>query len=114
MAEIQRIETLERLDFLMEGSSERPLWIFKHSLTCPISSSAYRAYRRFVEERSDEDSVFALVEVQNARQVSKAVAERTGIFHQSPQVLLVKKSTVAWHASHWKIEAAALLLASQL
>lgn len=114
MAEMQRIETLERLDLLMEGSSERPLWIFKHSLTCPISSSAYRAYRRFVEEQPDGGSVFAVVEVQNARPVSNAIAERTGIVHQSPQALLIKKSAVAWHASHWKIEAAALLQASQL
>jgi len=118
---IRRIETLDQLDDLITASSGRPVWIFKHSLTCPVSSKAYRQYRRFVDEQLERqggagaetgETVYALVEVQNARPVSEAIAERTGVTHQSPQALLVKEAAVAWHASHWKIEVRALRRAS--
>lgn len=127
---IQRIETLGRLEELMATSAHRPVWIFKHSLTCPVSSRAYRQYEKFVEEWLVEPPgdgsvgdgsvgdgsagdgstgpVFALVEVQKVRPVSNAIAERTGVPHQSPQALLVRDSEVTWHASHWKIKASAL------
>lgn len=117
MSAIQRIETVDQLDDLMESAAEKPVWIFKHSLTCPISASAYREYRRFVEQQDEpqEDgvtAVFALVEVQNARPVSNAVAERTGVVHQSPQALLLGGSGVAWHASHGSIRITALARAA--
>ena len=113
MPAIQRIETVDQLDDLMETASERPVWIFKHSLTCPVSASAYREYQQFVDQQDEQPgegakTVFALIEVQNARPVSNAVAERTGVIHQSPQALLLKASEVAWHASHSSIRCAAL------
>ena len=46
MAEIQSIASLAALDELLERSKERPVWIFKHSLTCGISSSAWAEFRR--------------------------------------------------------------------
>lgn len=117
MPDIQRIETVDQLDALLETAADQPVWIFKHSLTCPISASAYREYRRFVEEQGENHgsgaaAVFALVEVQKARPVSNAVAERTGVVHQSPQALLLKGSEVAWHASHGNIRGATLARAS--
>lgn len=109
MAAIRRIESIDQLDELLERSRERPVWIFKHSLTCPISSRAWSEFRSFAEDRPD--GVYILIEVQNARSISNAVAERTGIRHQSPQAILLRNAAVAWHASHYSIEVTALLRA---
>ena len=109
MAEIQRIESLPALDELFETAKEKTVWIFKHSLTCPISGAAWGEFRRFVADQPVNDgSVFALIEIQYARPVSNAVAERTGVRHQSPQAILLRDSRVAWHASHYDIDQRAL------
>lgn len=105
MAEIQRIESLPALDELFETAKEKTVWIFKHSLTCPISGAAWGEFRRFAADQPANDSaVFALIEIQYARPVSNAVAERTGVRHQSPQAILLRDSRVAWHASHYDID----------
>lgn len=109
MARIERIETAEALEALIERSHTRPLWIFKHSLTCGISAAAWRQYASFVEGRPEGDEgVYAMVEIQRARPVSSLVAERTGVAHKSPQALLVAGGEVVWSASHFSITREAL------
>lgn len=110
MAEIDRITRDEELDALFERSRETPVFLFKHSLTCPISSRARGEFEELVQSRAgDDDSVgFALIEIQNARPVSDAVAERTGVKHESPQVLLLDDGQVRWHTSHFQIRKNAL------
>lgn len=115
---IQRIESTEDLDRLLESSRERPVWIFKHSLTCPVSSAAYREFESFVGDGGDDGhdghdgALYGLVEIQKVRSVSDAVAERTGVRHESPQALLLRGGEVTWHASHWNIEGRALRAAA--
>ena len=105
MAEIQRIESLPALDELLETAKEKTVWIFKHSLTCPISSAAWGQFQRFVADQPvNGGGVFALIEIQFARPVSNAVAERTGVRHQSPQAILLREGRVSWHASHYDID----------
>lgn len=109
MAEIDRITRDEELDALFERSHEVPVLLFKHSLTCPVSSRAHSEFTSFVESRSEDDGLeLALIEVQNARPVSNAVAERTGVRHESPQALLLRNGEVRWHASHFRIRKDAL------
>ena len=52
--------------------------------------------------------VAAIIEIQRARDVSGAVAERTGVRHQSPQALLIRDGKVVWYASHYSIQATAI------
>jgi len=108
MAQIQRIDDLSALDALLARSRERAVWVFKHSLTCGTSSAAWMEFQRFAAEEPEDGALCALIEVQNARAVSAALAERTGVRHQSPQVLLLRDSQVTWHASHYQISARAL------
>jgi len=109
MADIRTLAAPEEIDELIERSREAPVWIFKHSLTCGTSAAAWAQYQSFVAERpADDGTTYALIEIQRARPASNAVAERTGIRHESPQALLFKDGKVAWHASHWKIRKEAL------
>ena len=109
MSDYSRLDSIAEIEPLIDESRERPVLFFKHSLTCPISSAALREYQSFLESRPEaDDTVYTLIEIQNAREVSSSIAERTGVRHESPQALLLRDGEVAWHASHWKIKAQAL------
>lgn len=89
-------------------SADRPVWLFKHSLTCGVSARAWRELESFAAGRPESAGLFVKVEVQRSRELSNAIAERTGVRHQSPQVLLLRGGRVLWHESHWRITASAL------
>ena len=95
------VTDLEALDALIESSRERPLVIFKHSLTCPISSAAY-------DQMAQYEGDVTLVEVQRARGLSSAIESRFGVEHESPQVIVLRKGQACWDASHFKITAEAV------
>ena len=89
------------LDDIATRSRERPVVIFKHSLTCPISAAAYAEMLAF-------DGDVALLEVQRSRELSREVEDRLGVAHESPQVIILKNGQVVWNASHFSITAAAV------
>lgn len=109
MAEIEHISEVDELDDLVARSRERPVWIFKHSLTCGISARARRRFEEYAGGRPEGEAVHALLEIQNARPLSAAVAEATGVRHQSPQVILLRGGEAAWHTSHGRITVEALV-----
>ncbi len=109
MAEPQLIASVNDLDPWFESSHQRPVFLFKHSLTCPISTAAYEEYRRFVDQQpSDGEASYTLIEIQNARPVSAEIESRTSVRHQSPQAILLRHGKPVWNASHWSIKETAL------
>lgn len=107
VVEIERVDDLQALDRLLAASHATDVWIFKHSLICGVSSAALRPFERFAGEAADGVR-FAVIEIQRAREVSAAVADRLGVRHESPQALLVRDGEAVWHASHWAIDLDAL------
>ena len=97
-ARFKEIISTEKLDELFEQSNEKAVVLFKHSLTCPISSGVY-------EEISNADADINLVVVQTARNVSTAIADKTGIRHETPQAIVLKDGKVVYHASHYDVTA---------
>jgi bacillithiol system protein YtxJ len=92
----QKVHDLETLHELLEQSTKKPVVIFKHSTTCPISAGAY-------DQLADLEGEVALIEVQSAREISREIAATTGIVHQSPQVIVLRYRKPVWDASHWDI-----------
>jgi bacillithiol system protein YtxJ len=88
----------DELEKLFARSHEEPVLLFKHSLTCPISSAANAQMRKVAGEVS-------LVVVQKARDVSREVEARTGVRHESPQALVIVDGRAVWTESHWGITA---------
>jgi bacillithiol system protein YtxJ len=97
-ARFNEIHSVEELDSLFEQSFEKPVVIFKHSLTCPISAGVYH-------EVSGADADINLIVVQKARNVSNEIAEKTGIRHESPQAIVIKDGKPIYHASHYDVTA---------
>jgi len=96
-----KINNKETLDKLITDSKTKPVVIFKHSTMCGISASAYREMEKF-------DGQVNLVEVQSARDVSRELADLTGIRHETPQVIVLKDGKAVWNASHFDVKAGAV------
>lgn len=97
-ARFKEITSTENLDELFDQSNEKPVVLFKHSLTCPISSGVY-------EEIANADAVVNIVVVQTARNISNEIAEKTGIRHETPQAIVLKNGKPVYHASHYDVTA---------
>ena len=100
------VEDAAALDALLARSHHAPVVLFKHSTTCPISAYAHKQMKQLGGE-------VALVVVQRAREVSRAVEARTGVRHESPQVIVLRDGKSAWTASHFDITAAAVAAAAR-
>jgi bacillithiol system protein YtxJ len=48
------------------------------------------------------------VDVIGGRPLSRALADRLGIVHESPQAILLRGGTPVWHASHFAVTAEAM------
>ncbi len=95
---MQEISTQEEWNALLQ--SDTPFFIFKHSTTCPISSSARTRVESFIAQRDTDYPSFTLVKVIESRPLSNAIAQQLDLTHQSPQLILVNKSQSQWDASH--------------
>ena len=107
-ARYRKLTTDDELDQAFNAPDGRTVVIFKHSLTCPISTAALREYERFLDGADGHDFDATLIEIQPSRPLSNRVASHTGVRHESPQALVLRGGEVAWHASHWSITADSL------
>ncbi len=80
--------------------------VFKHSKRCPISRTAQREIELFLNNRPDVPVY--LVDVIRDRTISRALATRTGIRHESPQTIVLRQGNVAWYGSHYQVTADAI------
>ena len=71
-----------------------------------MSAAAWTEFERFVGARPDVASGW--IQVVRERQLAQAVAQRTGIRHESPQAILFVERRAVWNASHMAISFAAL------
>ncbi|MDN4606635.1 bacillithiol system redox-active protein YtxJ [Sporosarcina highlanderae] len=95
---MKKIQSIAEWHSIVEQSENEPVFLLKHSSTCPISAAGYRAFEGF-ETRIPK---YYLV-VQTSRPLSNEVASDLGIRHESPQLFLLKDGKAAWHASHYSI-----------
>jgi len=102
---LKEITTIEEWEACLAASQTKPLFIFKHSTTCPISAAAHDAVTRHIAKAGAKGPEFIKVKVIESRPVSNAIAESLGIEHKSPQLILIRNGQAAWSASHYGINA---------
>lgn len=100
---MRELSSAQELDSVV---SEETAILYKHSTQCPISAAAHQQLDRFMER--NPDAPLYLVDVNDSADLSSYVVEKTGIEHQSPQLILFRGGTPAWQASHTGITAEAL------
>jgi len=93
-----RIDDRATLENLLNDSKEKPVIVFKHSNSCGVSSRAYR-------EMEKVDEQVNILEVQTAREISRELANLTGVRHETPQVIVLRNGRAVWNASHFEVTA---------
>lgn len=88
----------EQLGLIDQKSKKKPVLLFKHSTSCPISSMSLNRFERSYTEEAHFDPYF--LDLITFRQVSNQIAERYGVPHESPQVILVKDGKAVYDTSH--------------
>ncbi|WP_111707550.1 bacillithiol system redox-active protein YtxJ [Lutibacter citreus] len=96
------ITEIKQLEEIINSSKEKPVLIFKHSTRCGISRFALKSFERSYD--IDENSLdLYFLDLISYRQISSAIAEKLGVYHESPQVIVILKGTVIYSASHGDI-----------
>ena len=92
------VPDLTALEQLFADSGAAPVVLFQHDPFCPTSARAYR-------EMAQLRGTVHLVNVARQHDLARSIATRTGIRHESPQVLVLRGGQAVWSASHSAITA---------
>ena len=90
------VAEISELDDWFERSQSEDVVLFLHDYWCPVSSHAHG-------ELSKLESEIALIDVAQHRNLTASVQERTGVKHESPQVIILRAAKARWAASHYRI-----------
>jgi len=82
---------------IKEKSKNKAQLIFKHSTRCSISSMAKNRLER---ETPPENVDFYYLDLISYRELSTKIAEEFSVFHESPQVILIKNGECSYDESH--------------
>ncbi len=94
---------LGQLNEIINESTEKPVAIFKHSTRCSISRMALRQFEQ--EFDLEEKVVPYYLDLLEHRDISNEIANRFGVYHQSPQLIVIKDGKSIYDASHGDINA---------
>ena len=97
---------LVQLDEIIAISNEKPVAIFKHSTRCSVSRMALK---QFENEFNSSDKITPyFLDLISHRDISNEIANRFGVAHQSPQLILIKDGKAIYNVSHSDIDAESL------
>ncbi|WP_115462075.1 bacillithiol system redox-active protein YtxJ [Winogradskyella aurantiaca] len=91
-----------QLETLVENSNTKPQLIFKHSTRCGISRMTLNQFQAQFPESGLHADLYYL-DLLSFRSISNLVAKRFQVFHQSPQVLIIKNGIAVVNESHGAI-----------
>ncbi len=97
---------VNQLGEIIFNSNEKPAVIFKHSTRCSVSRMALKQFEN--EFNLAEEVTPYFLDLIAYREISNEIANRFNVYHESPQILLIKDGQSVYDASHSDIDAEAL------
>lgn len=94
---------LGQLNEIMTLSETKPVIIFKHSTRCSVSRMALKQFENEFDWDANVDAYF--LDLLEYRDISNEIASRFGVYHQSPQLIVMKEGKAIYDASHSGIDA---------
>ena len=99
---------MNQLKEIIELSNTKLIVIFKHSTRCGISRGVLSQFEKATDS-SLENVAFYYLDLLKYRNISNEIASNFNVYHQSPQVLLIKNGKVVAHNSHYDIISSVIL-----
>ncbi len=91
--------SVNQLDDIKRKSSTKTQLIFKHSTRCGISRMVMNQFEKdYNFNRNDFDLYY--LDILNYRDVSNQIAQLFKVYHESPQLLVIKNGVVMAQDSH--------------
>ncbi len=100
----KNIESIQMLDELVSLTQDNAVLIFKHSTRCSISMMALTRFESEWDLNISNCDLYFL-DLIAYRDISNKISEITGVIHQSPQVIVLRKGEVLYEESHNSISA---------
>lgn len=97
----------EQVNTLIAQSQQKPCVIFKHSTRCSVSAVAKYRLEHDWDFATDEVDAYFL-DLFAHRDVSNFVSQTFNVYHESPQVLLIREGECVCDVSHLDISVAEL------
>ena len=94
---------LEEINKLSNDPSIKGVLIFKHSTRCGTSSIALKHFNSSWNLPKSEFPIYYL-DLIRYRALSNKIAEVYGVWHQSPQILVIHNGKSIYDASHHNIQ----------
>lgn len=93
------LTTMADLDAAFDASGEQTTVVFLHDPWCPISAMASRQMNQLEFD-------FLKLDVSRDYELKAEIERRTGVRHESPQVIMLRDGVAVWNASHGSIQRA--------
>ena len=91
------IASVADLDAVFASSHEQATMLFLHDPWCPVSARAARQVALV-------DAKVVTIDVSRQQELSREIERRTGVQHESPQVIVIRDGVATWDASHSSID----------
>jgi bacillithiol system protein YtxJ len=109
LEDMKELASLADLDMILSPDAG-PVAIYKHSTQCGLSDSAIEEVQAFEAKHPAAGTLYYL-DLLAHRDISNAIAQRLGIRHESPQVIVLKEGKPVAVLNHRAIHLAALVQA---
>jgi bacillithiol system protein YtxJ len=93
-----QLKDLGQLNEILSISNEKPVVLFKHSTRCSISRMVLKQFENEFDLEDKVDAYF--LDLLEYRDISNEIASRFNVYHQSPQLLLIKAGKSIYAVSH--------------
>ena len=90
-----------QLDEIVLKSNNKPQVLFKHSTRCSISSMAKSRLER---SEAPGEADFYLLDLIANRNISNKIEQNFNVYHESPQVLVIRNGECVYDESHGSID----------
>lgn len=85
---------------LLIESNKDPVFVFKHSTRCGVSSMVLNRFKKQMKERNQK---FYFLNILSNRELSDWIADELNIRHESPQLIVLKDEKAIAYDSHYNL-----------
>lgn len=109
---VEELDSSAALAACLARSNTEPVFIFKHSTRCPVSSQARAEVESYLRQADKASPPVFINYVVESRPVSREIESSLGVRHESPQILLIRGGKAVWSTTHGGVRAEAMLQAA--
>lgn len=100
-------QTVDQVNEILKRT-QKPQVIYKHSYSCAVSLFAKSSLESELDSIATKADLH-LVDVIAQRPLANEISDKTGIRHESPQIILMYKGHPFWHDSHGGVRIQSLM-----